>query len=832
MLDKVDALRGKWAEALTGKLGSQNKNLARAEVIRVCGTEKVADICLRPRGEDFVVSFLKDTEWMESFLSSDKADWPQSLENLYVLSLYAKDFEKPFNQRLATALALQWGNGSRYRLVDRYHHVLQALKDGLMHVSFERLNVREMRWAVPTYGTAKDFQFLLDDRQTPLRDYLGAHGGVWYVSFNVYGVSVQDGWNYVGPWAHVYGEGTGNRPFPAHKQVGGVCGTVSTYGSATAQAHGIPSTAIGQPGHCAYIVRVGQEWPVGNSVTWPSHTSVPGWDGTGYSTLHRLYEPVNQDQERFMKATRLGWMARLMADRDKARIRILPGIRYSLYKQGVGAALPDFSKLKPDSTGTCASFDLASIQPVPPNNFGIVWEGQIEVIGKGGVRVSLRSDDGSRILLDGQVAITANCSQQEKEIALPPGRHDVRVEFCQGSGNLYLTVGFEGVPPAPSTGWAELYERALLAQPENYGTWIAYIKDLEAAGKVPTEMWLRLGRRAASDLALCNEAGWAITMRCLDKVFPEMKPEDRLDVLTACNKELRQDNWIKPEGFPYDGILNWQADRIADPKRAVKFFGQQLAIHHSPKPDGNWIFGNILSWGANRFAGNPATAADYAQVMESFFNAKGEALDKNLLATTIQSNIRKASESSDIVSYRLWSAMAAKMLPPVKPADVHLNPAQVAAVPVINPFPGDLLSKDGMLKTSSAGQHDKPLSYAQVLGGGTNAYFDTNNEDKPWAHVQLLGEAELSGIVLLNRYEYAPEMSWAVPLKVSVSLDGKSWNEVASFDKADALFRVDLQGKGLKARFVRIERLPNKDTTQPPGRFHFRNFLVYGKKLY
>lgn len=830
-VNRVDALRDTWVEALTGKLGSQNMNLVRAEVIRVCGGEKVADIFLRPGGENLVSSFLKDTEWMESFLSSDKADWPQSLENLYVLSQYGIDFYKPFNQRLATALALQWGNGSRYRLVDRYNHVLQAMRDGLMHVSFERLNVREMRWAVPTYGTAKDYQFLLDDRQTHLGDYLGAHGGIWYVGNNVYGVSVQDGC-FIAPWMHFYGTGTGNRPFPAHKQVGGVCGTVSGYGSATAQAHGVPSVTIGQPGHCAYIVRVGQEWPVGNSVTWPSSTAAPGWDGTGYSTLHRLYEPVNQDRERFMKATRLGWMARLLADRDKPRIRILPGIRYSLYKQGVGAALPDFSKLKPDSTGTCASFDLSSIQPVPSNNFGIVWEGQIEVIGKGGVRVSLRSDDGSRILLDGQVAVTANCSQEQKEIALTPGRHNVRVEFCQGSGNLYLTVGFEGVPPAPSTGWAAFYLRALSVQPENYGTWLAYIKDLEAAGKVPTEEWLYLGRRAASDLALCNEAGWAITMRCLDKVLPGMKPEERMDVLTTCNKELRQESWIKPEGFPYDGILNWQADRIGDPKLAVKLFGRQLAIHHSTKPDGNWIFGNILSWGANRFAGNLATAADYAHVMEAFFNAKAEALDKNLLATTIQSNIRKASESSDIVSYRLWSAMAAKMLPPVKPEDVHLNAAQAAAIPVRNPFPGFLLSKEGMLKTSSAGQYDKPLSYAQVLGGGTNGYFDTNNEDKPWAQVQLLGEAELSGIVLLNRYEYAPEMSWAVPLKVSVSLDGKSWTEVASFDKADSLFRVDLQGKGLKARFVRIERLPNKDTTQPPGRFHFRNFLVYGKKLY
>ena len=55
---------------------------------------------------------------------------------------------------------------------------------------------------------------------------------------------------------------------------------------------------------------------------------------------------------------------------------------------------------------------------------------------------------------------------------------------------------------------------------------------------------------------------------------------------------------------------------------------------------------------------------------------------------------------------------------------------------------------------------------------------------------------------------------------------------MATFDKADTVFRVDLQGKGLKARYVRIERLPGTDKTQPPGRFHFRNFLVYGTKLY
>ena len=315
--------------ALQGEGGTQRiiaspelrARLAQAETICVCGEEKLAAIATRDGGASFLHTLFSTPEWLDSFLASGKADWPQALENLYVLRRHDPGWEGPFSQRLATALALQWGNGSRYRLVDRFRHVQRAMREGLMHASFDRLNVRELRWAVPTYGTASDFQFLLDDRQSRLRDYLGAYRAVRYVSFNVYGLTVQDQWNYIAPWAHVYGTGLGNRPFAAHRQVGGVCGTLSTYGSAVAQAHGIPSTAIGQPGHCAYVIRVGQEWPVGNSASWPSCTSVPGWDGTGYSTLHRLYEPVHQDTERFMAATRLGWLAQFQADRASGPIR-------------------------------------------------------------------------------------------------------------------------------------------------------------------------------------------------------------------------------------------------------------------------------------------------------------------------------------------------------------------------------------------------------------------------------------------------------------------------------------------------------------------------------
>ena len=687
-------------------------NLAQHEMLLACSAKRVSEIAARDGGAAFLQELFKDTIRMESFLASDKADWPQALDNLSLLDRHCDGLDQPIYGRLATALALQWGNGSRYRLVDRFQHVVRAHRGGLLHASFDNLTVREMRWAVPTFGTAKDYQFLLDDRQQTRGEYFGACWAVAYTDPNVYGDSVQ-GWTYIAPWTHHYGTGTGNRPFPAHRLVGGVCGTLSGFGSAVAQVHGLMSTTVGQPGHCAYIIRVGEEWPVGFSVTWPTAASAPAWEGTGYSTLHRLYEPVTQDRQRVLAAARLTWLAHVQADRAAAHLG----------------------------------------------------------------------------------ALTA----------------------------------------ANDPNWAKTYQRAIDAQPTNYATWLEYVKAMEAVKDVPPKTWLDLGRRAAKDLSVCNEAGWAMVMRCLGKVLPSMTPAERMNLLLECNQELRQENWVKPEGFPYDGILNWQADRLGDPALAVQLFGKLLAIHHSQKPECNWIFGNVLGWGANRFAGNPATAPAYAQAMAGFFESQGDTVDKKLLSGTLATGIRKASEAGDINSFRLWSRMAGQMLPPLKPEDVHLNAVQAAAVPKHRAFPGKLLSKDGMLRTSSACQFDRPFSYSQVLSGGFGGWFDTNSEEKPWAEVQLAGDARLSGIVLLNRYEYAStqdEFQWAAPLKVQVSPDGKTWTEIASFDKAEAVFTVDLKGKNIRARYVRVERLPNGDKKKPPGRLHLRSFLVYGQPLY
>jgi hypothetical protein len=277
--------------------------------------------------------------------------------------------------------------------------------------------------------------------------------------------------------------------------------------------------------------------------------------------------------------------------------------------------------------------------------------------------------------------------------------------------------------------------------------------------------------------------------------------------------------------------LNWQAAWIGDTTVAIEFFGKLLAIHRSENPNLNWVFGTVLGWGNERFGKSPESAAAYAKAIGSFFTSLGAKADQGQMRGTFEGGIRGASTGRDPAAWWTWMNLAAKLLPAPGPGDVHMTPAHAAARPKFDAFPGTLLSATGMLSLSSV-SYDKPLTHGQVITGGACGYFDTANETKPWAKVTLAGDGELSGIVLVGRYEFLPEQPWDVPLKVEVSTDDKTWTQVALIEKADLTYRIDLRGKAIRARYVRIERQPGADASAQPGRLHMRNFLVFGKKLY
>ena len=688
---------------------SIRRDLALHELLRRCGADRLTKVAASHGGPAFLKAFTGDLPWLESFLANDETPWPQALENLRFLctNAPAADIANPLYRRLATAIALAAGELNRYRLLDRYQAIIRTHRAGLLHASFDQLTIREMRWAVLLSGTAVDYEFMVDATQVRVADYLGTCWGIAYIDPNVFGYSVQ-GWGYTDPWTHHYGTGTGDRPFRVQRHVGGVCGTLSGFGAATAKAHGVMSVTVGQPGHCAYVVRIGLEWPTGYDVSGPETNGASVFESTGFPTMHRLYEVIHADPAAYLKAARLAWAAHVMQD-----VRRTNGLSE--------------------------------------------W----------------------------------------------------------------------------NTQWSGAFGQAIAAQPINYPLWLDCIKALETTPDTPPAAWTKLIDGLATAFAPYHEAGWALINRCYAKVAPTLSPQERLALLLKCHQRLTQANAPKFMGYNFGAVLNVHADSLGEPQLALEFLGRLLKIHHSADPAQNRVFGDVMNWGNARFAGNPATSAAYAKTIGTFFTGLGKDADPNQMRTQITAGVRKASETADVPAYQLWTTMAAKLLPPVQPGDIHLNPQQLAEPPKIAPFPGVLLSKDALLQTSSACQYDRPLTYPAVLAGPGPGYFDTNNEPKPWAQVVLAGDAEISGIILVNRYELPPaneEFLWAAPLKVQSSPDGKTWTDVATCDKADLVMRIDLAGKVPRARYLRIERQIT-DPAKPP-RLHFRNFLVYGKKLY
>jgi hypothetical protein len=137
-------------------------------------------------------------------------------------------------------------------------------------------------------------------------------------------------------------------------------------------------------------------------------------------------------------------------------------------------------------------------------------------------------------------------------------------------------------------------------------------------------------------------------------------------------------------------------------------------------------------------------------------------------------------------------------------------------------FPGVLLSEGGLLKLSSTSGWDRPLLHAAVLVPSLG-FFHTGGGANPWAEVTLPKLGEPSGIIIVP---VGGNSSRHVPMQVSVSEDGKQWTAVWKTDKIEPFWRIDLAGRRLRVKYVKVERTgDNADV------FHLRGILVYGRLL-
>lgn len=120
------------------------------------------------------------------------------------------------------------------------------------------------------------------------------------------------------------------------------------------------------------------------------------------------------------------------------------GLKYSLYK-GHWSKIPDFDKLTAVANGYAPDFDLRKIKH-DSFDYGLVYNGFINIPEDGKYTFYMASDDGSKFYIDNQLLIDNDglhgFKEEKSEITLKKGQHAIRVEYFQEGYGDGLSVEF------------------------------------------------------------------------------------------------------------------------------------------------------------------------------------------------------------------------------------------------------------------------------------------------------------------------------------------------------------------------------------------------------
>ncbi|MDA1013680.1 MAG: c-type cytochrome [Planctomycetota bacterium] len=150
-------------------------------------------------------------------------------------------------------------------------------------------------------------------------------------------------------------------------------------------------------------------------------------------------------------------------------IDVEPNVRFKYY-EGSWQKLPDFSALKPKSEGGAVGINVAPA--ARKEQFGLRFEGFLQIAQDGEYTFFLGSDDGSRLTINGQEVVNADGVHPHQvkagKLTLTKGAHAFVVDYFEQGGDESLSLEFQGpglgrqnvagivtstrVPPQPKAG--------------------------------------------------------------------------------------------------------------------------------------------------------------------------------------------------------------------------------------------------------------------------------------------------------------------------------------------------------------------------------------------
>ena len=278
-------------------------------------------------------------EWLTQFAFSGECVRP-GMAFAILKKIYKENPDMLSNRMvrdIATATALEYArsNWNQQDAVERANFYIKAWKDDRLNVVFDTLPMWQRRMVCGckgdnAYGSVESLQWALDNFHLPVDRYSGSCWRCSYRLNNIYGDSIH-GPLYYAPFEGTLGE---NREAMTYL-VGGVCGSLSHFGAFAALANGVPAMTAGEPGHCAFIVLVGDKWTPAYSLSWQRglHWQVFSNVYT-YSSLHAASELYSDAQE--------------SATLKSNALRVLGGVRASAGDvKGAAACYEEAAKAQP-----------------------------------------------------------------------------------------------------------------------------------------------------------------------------------------------------------------------------------------------------------------------------------------------------------------------------------------------------------------------------------------------------------------------------------------------------------------------------------------------------
>ena len=244
-----------------------------------------------------------DPEWIEQLAFSGECVRPGMV--LDILVKIADEQPDMFTNRMvrdiATATALEYAKSSwnAQDAVERAAFYIKNYKAGRLNTVFDDIPFWQRRMVCGCkgdnpYGSIASLEWSLENVHIPADQYTGCCWRCAYRLNNIYGDSIH-GTQYYNPWEASYPE---NRAALTY-YVGGVCGSLSHFGAFSALANGIPAMTAGEPGHCAYIVKVGEKWTPAYSLSWDRGLHWQVYRNVySFSSLHAATEMYGPEQQK------------------------------------------------------------------------------------------------------------------------------------------------------------------------------------------------------------------------------------------------------------------------------------------------------------------------------------------------------------------------------------------------------------------------------------------------------------------------------------------------------------------------------------------------------